>query len=72
MKLKRIELRDYISQDDFVSKNAQKYLLGGSGGGNCCGGYCAGTGVTYPTNCGYTQSYCDEANSLCGSGYCNC
>ena len=37
-KLSKIVLREHISQEDFVSKKAQKYLLGGSGGG---GGNCS-------------------------------
>jgi len=32
-KLSKLVLREHIEQSDFIAKKAQKYILGGSGGG---------------------------------------
>ena len=63
-KLSKLVLREHISPADLVSKKAQKFILGGSGGEGC-----ACWGETSGKRCCHFPEQCDE---FCGpqSSYC--
>lgn len=78
-KLSKLVLHEHISPADFVSKKAQKYILGGSGGGSdgaedCPKGTfpctCVKNGEECHAGCHSKESDCELACKD-GSGYCD-
>ena len=64
-KLSKIVFRELIQQDEILSKNAQKYIMGGYGGYDA-GGYDAG-GYGSGDKCCYSAYYTDSAQYPCAN-----